>query len=165
MYRKKRKKKSDVDKEEIVSETITRVMHILRVACVNIPADLSLPQAGYQSSCEEELQQVSNEEPLVDTIDLLSEPTKCSLLDGSGNNMELALAIVYPKQETYHTVPVQDGCAVVQPTSVWSNAKHINLPIPVGDEIINMGESLLQWIQLPIRCYRFRCSYFFAKAA
>jgi hypothetical protein len=31
--------------------------------------------------------------PMLDTIDKLTEPTTCSLLDGNGINVELALAI------------------------------------------------------------------------
>ena len=82
-----------------------------------------------------------------DTIDLLAEPTKCSLLDGSECDMELALGTVFPNQHTCHTVPVQNGYAVVQPTYVWPNARHIKLPIPVEDEITTLGDSLLQCIQ------------------
>jgi len=61
--------------------------------------------------------------------------------------MELALGTVYPNQQTCHVVPVQNGYAVVQPTYVWPNARHIKLPIPVEDEITTLGDSLLQCIQ------------------
>jgi len=44
--------------------------------------------------------------PEPDTIDLLTEPTKCSLVDCGRCDMELALATVYPNQETCHTVLV-----------------------------------------------------------
>jgi hypothetical protein len=54
--------------------------------------------------------------PMLDTIDKLTEPTVCSLLDGT---MGLALAKVFPSQEACHSVPVQDGYFVVQPTYVW----------------------------------------------
>ena len=84
-----------------------------------------------------------------DTIDQLKKQTKYNLLDGSRHNMELALAIVYPHQETCHTVPVQFGYAVVQPTYVWPNVTHMHLPIPVGDEITTLGEALMQRIQWP----------------
>ena len=63
--------------------------------------------------------------------------------------MELALGTVYPNQQTCHTVPVQNGYAVVQLTYVWPNARHIKLPIPVEDEITTLADSLLQCIQLP----------------
>ena len=89
--------------------------------------------------------------PQLDTIDLLTKPTKCSLLDGSECDMELALGTVYPNQQTCHTVPVQNGYAVVQPTYVWPNARHIKLSIPVEDEITTLADSLLQRIQWPRR--------------
>jgi hypothetical protein len=34
--------------------------------------------------------------PMLDTIDMLTEPTACSLLDGTGINVELALAKSFP---------------------------------------------------------------------
>ena len=165
MYRKKRNKRSDADKEKIVGEAVSRVIHMLRQAGVAIPDGLGLTQAPHLSSSSEregahEMEgegsaHVSEKQARVnegasletDTIDQLKEPTKCSLLDGSGHNMELALAIVYPHQEICHTVPVQFGCAVVQPTYVWPNVTHMHLPIPVGDEITTLGEALMQRIQ------------------
>jgi hypothetical protein len=57
-----------------------------------------------------------------DTVDKLTEPTACSILDGPGINVEVALAKVFPFQKACHSVPVQDGHAVVQPTYVWANA-------------------------------------------
>jgi hypothetical protein len=62
--------------------------------------------------------------PMLDTIDKLTEPTACSLLDGTRINVELALATVFPFQKACHSVSVQDGYVVVQPTYVWTNAGH-----------------------------------------
>ena len=128
-------------------------MELLRVASVPIPNGLCITQTGQHSRCEEnvDINEVQNEgpSPEPDTIDLLTEPTKCNLVDCSGCDMELALATVYPHQKIIHTVPVQNGYAVVQPTYMWPNARHIKLPIPVGDEIITIGDSLLQRIQWP----------------
>ena len=45
MYRKKKRRRSDVDKEEIVGEAITRVMELLRVSGVHISDGLCIPQA------------------------------------------------------------------------------------------------------------------------
>jgi hypothetical protein len=59
---------------------------------------------------------------MLDTIDKLTEPTACNLLDGTAINVELALMKVFPFQKTCHSVPVQDGYVVVQPTYVWANA-------------------------------------------
>jgi hypothetical protein len=44
--------------------------------------------------------------PMLDTIDKLTEPTACSLLDST---VELALAKVFPSQKACHSVPVRDG--------------------------------------------------------
>jgi hypothetical protein len=41
--------------------------------------------------------------PMLDTIDKLTEPTACSLLDGT---VELALAKVFPSQKACHSVPL-----------------------------------------------------------
>jgi hypothetical protein len=61
--------------------------------------------------------------PKLDTIDKLTEPTPCNLLDGT---VELALTKVFPSQKACHSVPVQDWYVVVQPTYLWDNAS----PIP-----------------------------------
>jgi hypothetical protein len=161
MYRKKRKKtkeRSDAEKEKIVGETAIRVINMLRQAGVVIPDALCPTQPTHIGSSEQEDASVSEEEDvrgcreehgpfneneanvqhsdsrssMLDTIDKLTEPTKCSLLDGTGHNLELAVATVYPYQETCHCVPVQEGYAVVQPTYVWSNTSHFRLPVPVG---------------------------------
>ncbi|PVH32719.1 hypothetical protein PAHAL_9G468200 [Panicum hallii] len=133
MYRKKRKKtkeRSDAEKEKIVGETAIRVINMLRQAGVVIPDALCPTQPTHTGSSEQEDASVSAEEDvrgsgedhgpfneneadsrssMLDTIDKLTEPTKCSLLDGTGHNLELAVATVYPYQETCHCVPVQEG--------------------------------------------------------
>ena len=87
---------------------------------------------------------------MLDTIDKLTEPTVCSLLDGTGINVELALAKVFPFQKACHSVPVQDGYVVVQPTYVWANAGHYPLPVPIdGGDIATLAEALVQRIQWP----------------
>ena len=110
MYRKKKKRRYDADKEEIVGEVITRVMELLRVASVPIPNGLCITQTGQHSRCEEnvDINEDQNEgpSPEPDTIDLLTEPTKCSLVDCGGCDMELALATIYPNQESCHTLLV-----------------------------------------------------------
>jgi hypothetical protein len=87
---------------------------------------------GHVNENEANVQHSDSRSSMLDTIDKLTEPTKCSLLDGTGHNLELAVATIYPYQETCHCVPVQEGYAVVQPTYVWSNASHFHLPVPVG---------------------------------
>jgi hypothetical protein len=41
---------------------------------------------------------------MLDTIDKLTEPTTCILLDGTGINVELALGKVFPFQKACHSV-------------------------------------------------------------
>jgi hypothetical protein len=68
----------------------------------------------------DEVNEVNNDSrsPMLDTINKLIEPTVCSLLDGT---VELALAKAFPSQKACHSVPMQDGYVVVQPTYVWAN--------------------------------------------
>jgi hypothetical protein len=85
--------------------------------------------------------------PMLDTIDKLTEPTTCSLLDGTGINVELAIAKVFPFQKARHSVLVQNGYVVVQPTYVWANAGHYPLPVPIdGGDISTLAEGLVQRI-------------------
>jgi ABC-type Zn2+ transport system substrate-binding protein/surface adhesin len=56
----------------------------------------------------DEANQVHNDSrsPMLDIIDKLIERTPCSLLDGTGINVELALVKVFPFQKACHSVPV-----------------------------------------------------------
>jgi hypothetical protein len=84
---------------------------------------------------------------MLDTIDKLIEPTACSLLDGT---VALALAKVFPSQKACHSVPVQDGYVVVQPTYVWTNVGHYPLPVPIdGGDVATLVRALVQKIQWP----------------
>jgi hypothetical protein len=85
--------------------------------------------------------------PMLDTIDKLTEPTVCSLLDGTA---ELALAKVFPSQKACHAVPVQDGYVVVQPTYVWANTSQYPQPVPIdGGDVATLAAALVQRIQWP----------------
>jgi hypothetical protein len=85
--------------------------------------------------------------PMLDTIDKLTEPTACSLLDGT---VELALVKVFPSQKACHSVPVQDGYVVVQPTYVWANASQYPLPVAIdGGDVATLAGALIQRIQWP----------------
>jgi hypothetical protein len=100
----------------------------------------------------DEANQVDNDSrsPILDTIDKLTEPTACNLLDGTSINVELALAKVFPFKKACHSVPVQDRYVVVQPTYVWANAGHYPLPVPIdGGDIATLVGTLVQWIQWP----------------
>jgi hypothetical protein len=82
---------------------------------------------------------------MLDIIDKWTEPTACSLLDGTEINVELALEEVIPFQKACHSVPVQDGYVVVQPTYVWYNSSHYTLPVTIdGGDIANLAEALVQ---------------------
>jgi hypothetical protein len=84
---------------------------------------------------------------MLDTIGKLTEPTACSLLDGT---VELALAKVFPYQKACDSVPVQDGYVVVQPTYVSANASQYPLPVAIdGGDIATLVEALVQRIQWP----------------
>jgi hypothetical protein len=86
--------------------------------------------------------------PMLDTIDKLIESTVCRLLDGTGINVELALAKVFPFQKACHAVLVQDGYVVLQPTYVWANAGHYPLPVPIdGGDIATLVEAPVQRIK------------------
>jgi hypothetical protein len=62
--------------------------------------------------------------------------------------VELTLAKVFPFKKYCHSVPVQDGYVVVQPTNVWANAGHYPLSVPInGVDIATLAEALVQRIQ------------------
>jgi hypothetical protein len=85
--------------------------------------------------------------PMLDTIDKLTESTACIILDGT---VELALVKVFPSQKACHSIPVQDGYVVVQPTYVWVNVSQYPLPVPIdGGEVETLAEALIQRIQWP----------------
>jgi hypothetical protein len=64
--------------------------------------------------------------------------------------MELALAKVFPFQKACHSVLVQDGYVVLQPTYVWANASHYPLPVTIdGGDVATLAEALVQRIQWP----------------
>jgi hypothetical protein len=64
-------------------------------------------QDHWNANCDEANQVHSDSRsPMLDTIDKLTEPTTCSLLDGTGITVELALAKVFPFQKACHSVPV-----------------------------------------------------------
>jgi hypothetical protein len=83
--------------------------------------------------------------PMLDTIYKLTEPTACSVLDGT---VELALAKVFPFQKACHLVPVQYCYVVVH--YVWAIAGHYPLPVPIdGGDVETLAGALVQRIQWP----------------
>jgi hypothetical protein len=64
--------------------------------------------------------------------------------------VELALAKVFPSQKACHSVPVQDGYVVVQPTYVWVNTSQYPLPVPIdGGYVATLAAALVQRILWP----------------
>jgi hypothetical protein len=105
-------------------------------------------QDHWNANCDE-ANEVHNDSrsPMLDTIDKLTEPTACSLLDGT---MELALAKVFLFQKACHSVSGQDGYVVVQPTYVWSNTDQYRLLVPIdGGDVATLAEAIVQRIQWP----------------
>jgi hypothetical protein len=88
-----------------------------------------------------------SQSPRLDTICNLIEPAACRLLDGI---IELALVKVLPFQKACHSISVQVGYVVVQPTYVWANAGQYHLPVPIdGGDVATLAEALVQRIQWP----------------
>jgi hypothetical protein len=84
---------------------------------------------------------------MLDIIDKLTKPTVCILLD---DTVELALAKVFPSQKACHSVLVQDGYIVVQPTYVWANTSQYLLPVPIdGGDVATLAEALVRRIKWP----------------
>jgi hypothetical protein len=64
--------------------------------------------------------------------------------------VELALAKVFPSQKACHSVPVQDGYVVVQPTYLWANTSQYPLPVPIDwGDVATLAVTLVQRIQWP----------------
>jgi hypothetical protein len=86
---------------------------------------------------------------MLDTIDKLIEATTCSLLDGTGIIVELALAKVF----ILKGLPFSTGagwlcCGATY--LLWANAGHYPLPVPIdGGDIATLAEAFVQRIQWP----------------
>ncbi|TVU42240.1 hypothetical protein EJB05_08634, partial [Eragrostis curvula] len=88
-----------------------------------------------------------------DSIDMLTEPTPCSLIiTYGGYQLEVARGLVYPQQTELHTVQVEDGYAVVKVEFVNSHFSDHVLDPPPNDEIKHLGQALCQRIQWRRRC-------------
>jgi hypothetical protein len=81
-----------------------------------------------------------------DPISGFSEPTPCALIHKvCGYRSEVAWGQVYPRQFELHIVPIHEECAVVK-VELVSEWPDIVLPFPPNDEIMKLGEALLQRI-------------------
>jgi len=145
MYKKKRRS-SNLNKEEIVGDAVLRMVDMLQRAGISIPPEIvNMSHQGWISSCKVAEQNSPYLSTIPDPLDGLTKATMCSLVD-------IVSANIYLVQQVCHTVPVEFGYVVTQPTFVWPNAKDVKLPIPIGDEIIALGEALFQQIQWQRGC-------------
>ncbi|TVU00972.1 hypothetical protein EJB05_53584, partial [Eragrostis curvula] len=88
-----------------------------------------------------------------DSIDILTEPTPCSLLISlGGHQIEAARGQVYPKQDVVHTVRVRDGYAVVKVEFLRQEFADWKLVPQPNDEITNLGQALCMRIQWKRSC-------------
>ncbi|KAL6654028.1 hypothetical protein ACP70R_007493 [Stipagrostis hirtigluma subsp. patula] len=169
MYKKRKRSEVDVDKltetitAQVTQDVMARVATLLASQGIQFelptPATVS-PADGHKSSCAsagasgrepdlyEEMMQATAHEPEPDTIDLLSEPTPCSLMIILGGyDIEVARGLVYPQQLELHTVPIRDDFAVVFVDHANSDYHDWVLEVPPNDEITTLGQAQLQRIQ------------------
>ncbi|CAL4906881.1 unnamed protein product [Urochloa decumbens] len=112
-----------------------------------INADV-LRATAEHSSDPEKLQMAPYMDPEPDSIDLLSEPTPCSLIAiDDGYRVEVARGLVYPQQTTLHSVPILAGYAVVKVEMVVNKYEGMELDPPPNDETSKLGGALLQRVQ------------------
>ncbi|KAJ1259013.1 hypothetical protein BS78_10G120800 [Paspalum vaginatum] len=84
-----------------------------------------------------------------DSIDLLTEPTACSLLIVlAGHHIEVARGWVFPHQTVLHTTPLLEDHVVVQVEYVHSNFANYALPVPHNDELTTIAQALMHRIRL-----------------
>lgn len=86
--------------------------------------------------------------PEVDSIDLLTKPTLCSLIIyNGGHQMEIAWGQVYPQQTKLHIVPILYGHAVVKVEFVHPRYRDYMLQPPPNDETTLLGQAIKLSIQ------------------
>ena len=83
-----------------------------------------------------------------DTIDLLDQPTKCSLVvDAMGCRMEVGKGLVYPHVASIDEVPIRAEYAVVKVDMVHENAKNFRLEVPPDDTIVTLQDAVTRRVQ------------------
>jgi hypothetical protein len=132
MYRKRKQSTSDVDVKAIkevrsqVTEEVTKkvthdIMVMLHEQGVHFRSPSNTPSlvGGRKSSCASTLDAVDNVqfdglEVTPDIVDLLTEPTPCTLvINPRGYQMEVTRGWVFPQQSELCSEPVLDGYVVV----------------------------------------------------
>jgi len=83
-----------------------------------------------------------------DTMDLLTEPTLCTLvINPRGYQMEVARGRVFPQQSELCSQPVQDGYAVVHVYFVYPEHEGLVLSPPPSVEVTTLGQAIFKWVQ------------------
>ena len=145
MYRKRKQSTSDVDVEAIkevkshVTEQITKkvtndIMAMLRDQGVHVRSPSNTPSSvgGWKSSCASALDAVKRDyfdrleaTPNLDNVDLLTEPTPCSLvINPRGYQMEVARGHEFPAQIELCSQPVMEHNAIVHINYVHPKHEH-----------------------------------------
>jgi len=92
------------------------------------PSNTPTSIGGRQSSCASISDAVCNAAQLdelggildLNVVDLLIEPTACTLVINPGGKMEVvAIGRVFPKQNELYSLPVQDGYTIVHVDFVY----------------------------------------------
>jgi hypothetical protein len=84
-----------------------------------------------------------------DLIGMLTEPTHCGLwITWRGIQCETKLGLVHPEETTLQTVPIHEGCVVVEVITVYTIFADELLEYPPNDEVMKLGQAQgqrLQW--------------------
>jgi len=169
MYRKRKQSTSDVDvlaiKEEVKSQVIEKITKkvtndVMAILCdqgvhLRSPSNTPSPIGGRKSSCALASDAVERyyfdglEATLdPDTVDLLTEPTPCSLvINPRSYQMEAARGRVFPAQTNLCSQPVMEHCAIVHIDYV--HPKHEDRPLssPLSLEVRTLGQALHKRVQ------------------
>ena len=118
------------------------------------PSRTPSPACGRRSSCASASNAVPNDLELgpssvaPDTIDLLEEPTQCSLVVNLGNYRPVvAEGRMFPKEFVLESVQIDYDYAIVQVECVHQGYEDYVLQPPPNDDIKTLREALLQRIQ------------------
>ncbi|XP_021308219.1 uncharacterized protein LOC110432337 isoform X3 [Sorghum bicolor] len=118
------------------------------------PSRTPSPACGRRSSCASASNAVANELELEnisfdpDTIDLLKQPTQCSLVANlRGYQVVVAEGRVFPQEIELQSVPIDYEHAVVQVENVHPGYEDYVLQSPPDDDTNTLGEALLKRIQ------------------
>ena len=140
--------------EEVTKKVTHDIMAMLHDQVVHLrsPSNTPSPVGGRRSSCASASDAVENVQceatPDLDTMDLLTEPTPCTLvINPGGYQMEVARGLVFPQQSELCSQPVQDGYAVVHVYFVYPEHEGLVLSPPPSVEVTTLGQAIFKWVQ------------------